>query len=52
MINANIFKFVINPFITNFFDAKTDKADLSAKPILYYLKNGSILRNMLKWKGN
>lgn len=50
MINANTVEFVINPFITNFFDAKTDKANLSANTLLYYLKNENILSDILKWE--
>ena len=50
MINANTVSFIINPFITNFFDAKTDKANLSANTILYYLKNENILSDILKWE--
>ncbi len=50
MINANTVSFVINPFITNFFDAKTDKTDLSANTLLYYLKNENILSDILKWE--
>ena len=50
MINADTVSFVINPFITNFFDAKTDKANLSANTILYYLKNENILSDILKWE--
>ncbi len=50
MINADTVSFVINPFITNFFDAKTDKTDLSANTLLYYLKNENILSDILKWE--
>ena len=50
MINEDTVKFVINPFITNFFNAKTDKNDLSASTILYYLKNKNILSDILKWE--
>ena len=50
MINADTVSFVINPFISNFFDAKTDKANLSANTLLYYLKNENILSNILKWE--
>lgn len=50
MINADTAEFVINPFITNFFDAKTDKANLSANTLLYYLKNENILSDILKWE--
>ena len=50
MINADTVEFVINPFITNFFGAKTDEADLSANTILYYLKNENILSDILKWE--
>ena len=50
MINADTVEFVINPFITNFFDAKTDKANLSANTLLYYLKNENILSDILKWE--
>lgn len=50
MINADTVSFVINPFITNFFDAKTDKTDLSANTLLYYLKNEKILSDILKWE--
>ena len=50
MINADTAEFVINPFITNFFAAKADKTDLSANTLLYYLKNDSILSDILKWE--
>ncbi len=50
MINTDTVSFVINPFITNFFDAKTDKADLSANTLLYHLKNENILSDILKWE--
>lgn len=50
MINADTVSFVINPFISNFFDAKTDKANLSANTLLYYLKNENILSDILKWE--
>ena len=50
MINADTVEFVINPFITNFFDAKTDKSNLSANTLLYYLKNENILSDILKWE--
>ncbi len=50
MINADTVSFVINPFITNFFDTKTDKTDLSANTLLYYLKNKNILSDILKWE--
>lgn len=50
MINADTVSFVINPVITNFFDAKTDETDLSANTILYYLKNENILSDILKWE--
>ena len=50
MINADTAKFVINPFITNFFDAKSNRAELSANTLLYYLKNENILSDILKWE--
>lgn len=50
MINADTVSFVINPVITNFFDAKSDKSELSANTILYYLKNENILSDILKWE--
>ena len=50
MINADTAEFVINPFITNFFDAKSDKAELSAITLLYYLRNENILSDILKWE--
>lgn len=50
MINADTAEFVINPFITNFFDTMTDKANLSANTLLYYLKNENILSDILKWE--
>ena len=50
MINADTVSFVINPFITNFFDAKSDKTELSANTLLYYLKNENILSDILKWE--
>ena len=50
MINADTVSFVINPFITNFFAAKSDKTELSANTLLYYLKNETILSDILKWE--
>ena len=50
MINADTAEFVINPFITNFFDSKSDKTELSANTLLYYLKNENILSDILKWE--
>ena len=50
MINTDTAEFVINPFITNFFDTMTDKANLSANTLLYYLKNENILSDILKWE--
>ena len=50
MINADTAQFVINPFITNFFDAKSDKSELSTNTLLYYLKNENILSDILKWE--
>ena len=50
MINADTAEFVINPFITNFFDTKSDKAELSANTLLYYLKNENVLSDILKWE--
>ena len=50
MINADTVEFVINPFITNFFDAKTDESNLSANTLFYYLKNENILGDILKWE--
>ena len=50
MINTDTAQFVINPFITNFFDAKSDKSELSANTLLYYLKNENILSDILKWE--
>ena len=50
MINADTVSFVINPFITNFFAAKSDKTELSANTLLYYLKNENILSDILKWE--
>ena len=50
MINADTAEFVINPFITNFFDSKTDKSNSYANTILYYLKNENILSDILKWE--
>ena len=50
MINADTVSFVINPFITNFFDAKSDKTELSANTLLYYLKNENLLHDILKWE--
>ena len=50
MINTDTAQFVINPFITNFFDSKTDKSNSYANTILYYLKNENILSDILKWE--
>ena len=50
MLNADTAEFVINPFITSFFAAKSDKTELSANTLLYYLKNENILSDILKWE--
>ena len=50
MINADTVSFVINPFITNFFAAKTNQTELSANNLVYYLKNENILSDILKWE--
>lgn len=50
MINADTANFVINPFIANFFNAKTNTAEFSATNIMYYLKSNNILHDILKWE--
>lgn len=50
MINADTANVVINPFIANFFNAKTNTAEFSATDIMYYLKSNNILHDILKWE--
>lgn len=42
--------FKINPFITQFFNAKVDKQEFSSERILYYLKSDNIFQDILKWE--
>lgn len=42
--------FKINPFITQFFNAKADKQEISSEKILYYLKSDNIFQDILKWE--
>lgn len=42
--------FKINPFITQFFNAKADKQEMSSEKILYYLKSDNIFQDILKWE--
>lgn len=50
MINSDTVSFEINPFISNFFNAKNEDNTLSAKDILYHLKSEQILNDILKWE--
>ena len=50
MINADTVCIEINPFISNFFNAKNDSAENSANKIMYYLKSDKILSDLLKWE--
>lgn len=50
MINADSVSFKINPFISNFFNAKNADNTISAKDILYHLKSEQILNDILKWE--
>ena len=40
----------INPFISNFFNAKIDSIEISANKIMYYLKSDKVLSDILKWE--
>lgn len=42
--------FTINPFITQFFNAKADKSEINPDKILYYLKFKDIFEDILKWE--
>lgn len=42
--------FRINPFITQFFNAKSDKQKISSEKILYYLKSDNIFQDILNWE--
>lgn len=42
--------FRINPFITQFFNAKTDKSEINPDKVLYYLKFKDIFEDILKWE--
>ncbi len=42
--------FKINPFITQFFNAKTNKQETGSERISYYLKFNNIFQDILKWE--
>lgn len=50
MLNSKTVGIEINPFISNFFNAKNDSAKISANKIMYYLKSDKILSDILKWE--
>ena len=50
MLNSKTVGIEINPFISNFFNAKNDSAKISANKIMYYLKSDKILNDILKWE--
>ena len=50
MLNSQTVSVEINPFISNFFNAKNDNAEISANKIMYYLKSDKILSDILKWE--
>ena len=50
MLNSKTVGIEINPFISNFFNAKNDSAEISANKIMYYLKSDKILSDILKWE--
>ena len=50
MLNSQTVSVEINPFISNFFNAKNDSAEISANKIMYYLKSDKILSDILKWE--
>ena len=46
----NTVSFKINPFITQFFNAKSGKKNINADDILYNLKSENIFQDILKWE--
>lgn len=50
MLNFQTVSVEINPFISNFFNAKNDNAEIYANKITYYLKSDKILNDILKWE--
>ena len=50
MLNSQAVSVEINPFISYFFNAKNDSAEISANKIMYYLKSDKILSDILKWE--
>ena len=48
MLNSKTVGIETNPFISNFFNAKNDSAEISANKIMYYLKSDKILSDILK----
>lgn len=42
--------FRINPFITQFFNAKANKQEIISDKVLYYLKSDNIFQDILKWE--
>ena len=42
--------FQINPFISNFFNAKADNQSVNADGISYFLKSNNIFNDILKWE--
>ena len=50
MLNSQTVSVEINPFISNFFNAKNNSAEISANRIMYYLKSDKVLSDILKWE--
>ena len=50
IINADTVSVEINPFISNFFNAKNENAEFSANKIMHHLKSDKILNDLLKWE--
>ena len=50
MLNSQTVSVEINPFISNFFNAKNDSAEISANKIMYYLKSDKILSDIYRAK--
>ena len=48
MLKSETVGIEINPFISNFFNAKNDSTEFSANKIMYYLKSDILLSDILK----
>lgn len=49
-LKSDTVSFKINPFITHFFNAKSDKQEINSERISYYLKFYNIFQDILKWE--